>query len=202
MIRLYVKIPEIAFSRIYAGLCIHHLFVWLNVNFLHNSPWVTLPTLSSLVLYSFWVNLLHSLIMWLLWLLTLLLLLLYFASFLHCLLLLFLPKIPMTVSVLRYQEFFKVFELVLNCAGLDNLLSSSDLQFIYSLLVTFEGSSTCSNYNWFHHLLHVTQLFHLSGNIKVFVHISFFVFFLFLISTQSRRVSKLNNPTTSRIIFK
>ena len=48
-----------------ARLCIYHLFVWSNLNFLHISQWITLPTQSSIVLYSFYANLLHSLIMWL-----------------------------------------------------------------------------------------------------------------------------------------
>ena len=34
-------------------------------SFLHNSQWITLPTQLWLVLYFFWPNLLHSLIMWL-----------------------------------------------------------------------------------------------------------------------------------------
>ena len=46
-----------------AGLCIYHLLVWSN--FLHISQWITLPTQSCLVLYSFCANLLHSLFMWL-----------------------------------------------------------------------------------------------------------------------------------------
>ena len=52
-----------SFSRIAAGLCRYHLFVWSNLNFLHISQWITLPTQSCLVLYSFCANLLHSLIM-------------------------------------------------------------------------------------------------------------------------------------------
>ena len=55
----------VSFSRTGAGLCIYHLFVWSNLNFLHISQWITLPTQSCLVLYSFCANLLHSLIMWL-----------------------------------------------------------------------------------------------------------------------------------------
>ena len=43
----------------------YHLFVWSNLNFLHISQWITLPTQSCLVFYSFCANLLHSLIMWL-----------------------------------------------------------------------------------------------------------------------------------------
>ena len=43
----------------------YHLFVWTNLNFLHISQWITLPTQSCLLLYSFWTDLLHSLIMWL-----------------------------------------------------------------------------------------------------------------------------------------
>ena len=54
-----------AFSRTGAGLCIYHFFVWSNLNFLHISQWIILPTRSCLALYSFCANLLHSLIMWL-----------------------------------------------------------------------------------------------------------------------------------------
>ena len=53
----------VSFSWTGAGLCIYHLFVWSNLNFF--SQWITLPTQSCLVLYSFYANLLHSLIMWL-----------------------------------------------------------------------------------------------------------------------------------------
>ena len=51
-----------SFSRTGAGLCIYHLLVWLNLNFLHISQWITQ---SYLALYSLCDNLLHSLIMWL-----------------------------------------------------------------------------------------------------------------------------------------
>ena len=54
-----------SFSRTGAGLCIGHLFVWSNLNFLHISQGITLPTQSCLVLYSFCANLRHSLIVWL-----------------------------------------------------------------------------------------------------------------------------------------
>ena len=54
----------VSFSRTGAGLCIYHLFVWSSLNFLHISQWITLPTQSCLVLYSFCANLLH----WLMWL--------------------------------------------------------------------------------------------------------------------------------------
>ena len=55
----------VSFSRTGAGLCILHLLVWSNFNFLHISQWIALPTKSCLALYSFCANLLHSLIMWL-----------------------------------------------------------------------------------------------------------------------------------------
>ena len=55
----------VLFSMTGAGLCIYHLLVWSNLNFLHISRWTTLPTQSCIVLYSFCANLLHSLIMWL-----------------------------------------------------------------------------------------------------------------------------------------
>ena len=54
----------VSFSRIDSKLCIYHLFVWSNLNSLHNYQWITLPTQSCLVLY-FCANLLHSLIIWL-----------------------------------------------------------------------------------------------------------------------------------------
>ena len=49
-----------SFSRTGAGLCIYHLLVWSNWNFLHISQWITLPTKLCLALYSFCLNLLHS----------------------------------------------------------------------------------------------------------------------------------------------
>ena len=52
----------VSFSRTSSGLCIYHLFVWLNLNFLHNSQWITFPTQSYLLLHSFCGNLLLSLI--------------------------------------------------------------------------------------------------------------------------------------------
>ena len=55
----------VSFPRTGAGLCIYHLLIWSNLNFLHISQGITGSTQSSLVLYSFCCNLLHSLIMWL-----------------------------------------------------------------------------------------------------------------------------------------
>ena len=51
------------FSRTTAWLCTYGLFIWSNLNFLRNSLWIILPTQSCLVLNSFCVYLLHSLIM-------------------------------------------------------------------------------------------------------------------------------------------
>ena len=68
-----------SFSKTGAGLCIYHLFVWSNWNFLHISQWITFPTQSCLPLYSFCANLLHSRIM----------LLIVSSLSLHCLHLLF-----------------------------------------------------------------------------------------------------------------
>ena len=59
------RILCISFSWMDSGLCIYHLSVWSNSNFLHNSQWITLPTQSYLVLYSLCANLLHLLITWL-----------------------------------------------------------------------------------------------------------------------------------------
>ena len=52
----------VSFSRTGSRMCIYHLLVWSNLNFLHISQWITLPTQSCHVLYSFYANLLHSLI--------------------------------------------------------------------------------------------------------------------------------------------
>ena len=58
------RILCVPFSGKDFGFCKYHLFVWSNLNSLHDSKWITLPTKSFLVLYSFYANLLHSLIMW------------------------------------------------------------------------------------------------------------------------------------------
>ena len=55
----------VSFSRTDAGLCIYHLFVWSNLNFLQMSQWIILPIQHCLILYSFYANLMHSPIMWL-----------------------------------------------------------------------------------------------------------------------------------------
>ena len=64
MLKSHMSLCE-SFSRTGAGLCIYHLFVWSDWNFLHISQWITLPTQSCLALYSFCANLLHLLMMWL-----------------------------------------------------------------------------------------------------------------------------------------
>ena len=58
------RILCVSFSRMDSGLCTHHLFIWSNSNFLHNSQWITFLTQLCLILYSLCTNLLHSLIMW------------------------------------------------------------------------------------------------------------------------------------------
>ena len=59
------RILIISFSNADSELCLYHLFIWSNSNCLHNSQWITLPTLSCLDLYSFGANLLLSLVKWL-----------------------------------------------------------------------------------------------------------------------------------------
>ena len=49
----FQRILCISFSRMDSGLCIYYLFVWSNLNLLHNSPWITFPAQSYLVLYFF-----------------------------------------------------------------------------------------------------------------------------------------------------
>ena len=49
----FQRILCVSFSWTDSGLCIYHLFIWLNSNFLHYSQWITFPTQSCLVLYCF-----------------------------------------------------------------------------------------------------------------------------------------------------
>ena len=63
-IRKSQRIFCISFSRMHSGLCIYNLFVWWNLNFMHNSHWITSHTQSCLVLYALCADLLDSLIMW------------------------------------------------------------------------------------------------------------------------------------------
>ena len=46
------RIFGVSFSKTDSWLCIYHLFVWSNLNFLHNFQWITPPTQTCLVLYS------------------------------------------------------------------------------------------------------------------------------------------------------
>ena len=46
-------------------LCMYHLFVWSNFNSWHSFSWITLPTLSFLVLFSVCASFLYLLVMWL-----------------------------------------------------------------------------------------------------------------------------------------
>ena len=57
--------PKISFSfsRLDSGMRQYHLAVWLNLNYLHHSKWITFPTQSCLVLFC--ASLQHSFIMWL-----------------------------------------------------------------------------------------------------------------------------------------
>ena len=92
----------VLFSRTGAGFCIYHLFVWSNLNFLHISQWITLPTQSRLVLYSFCANLLHSLIMWLMvWSLSLHSLSLLFCCVLSILALIWLVLMALICAAIR-----------------------------------------------------------------------------------------------------
>ena len=59
----------VSFSRTVAGLCIYHLLVWSNLNFLHISQWITLPTQSCIpsvpicgirLLCEWWFHLCHG----------------------------------------------------------------------------------------------------------------------------------------------
>ena len=52
----------ISFPRTDSGFCTYHLVEWLTFNLLLNSQWITFPTQSCLVLYSFSASVQHSLI--------------------------------------------------------------------------------------------------------------------------------------------
>ena len=62
----FQRILRLSFSLAESGLFIYYLIVlWTKFNLLHNSQWITFPTLSCLVLYSPCASLLHLLTMWL-----------------------------------------------------------------------------------------------------------------------------------------
>ena len=52
----FLRILCVSFSRTDSVFCIHHLFVWSNVNFLYNSQWITFPTQSCLVYYYYYLG--------------------------------------------------------------------------------------------------------------------------------------------------
>ena len=55
----YKRILWVSFSMTDSILCIYHLSAWPNLNLLNNSLWITFPTQSCLVLYSFCSSLQH-----------------------------------------------------------------------------------------------------------------------------------------------
>ena len=60
-----LRILCISFFRTNSELGIYDLFVLSNLNVLHNSQWITFPTKSYLLFYTFSANFLNSLIIWL-----------------------------------------------------------------------------------------------------------------------------------------
>ena len=60
----FQRILWVSFSRIDSRWCIYDFFVWSNLNFLHNSEWITFPTQSCQVLHTFCTYLLYSLFIW------------------------------------------------------------------------------------------------------------------------------------------
>ena len=50
----------ISLSKTDSGLCIHHLFMWSNFNFLHYSQWITFTTQLCLDLYTFFLFVEHE----------------------------------------------------------------------------------------------------------------------------------------------
>ena len=60
----FLKIPENLVWLIFLDVIwvlLYHTFVWLNLNLLHNSQWITFPTRLCLFLYSLWANLMNLL---------------------------------------------------------------------------------------------------------------------------------------------
>ena len=72
----------------------------------------------------------------------------------------------------KYSSWYEQF------CDLDGLNSSSDLQFLQSLFQTLGDPSNCTNYSWYHHHFHVSQLNQLFSKVQVFVYL--FIFFYFL----------------------
>ena len=66
--RFYLKISENLECLLFQDrflVVLYHLFVWSNLNFLHNSNRISFSSQSCLVLHSFYANLLYLLIIWL-----------------------------------------------------------------------------------------------------------------------------------------
>ena len=59
----FQTILRVVFSRAYSDLCICHLSVWPNFNFLHNSYLIIFPTQTCLQLYSLCITFLYLHIM-------------------------------------------------------------------------------------------------------------------------------------------
>ena len=52
------RILCVSFSKIGSWLCIYHLFVWLNLNFLRDSQWITFPLSYTLLVLIYCIRLL------------------------------------------------------------------------------------------------------------------------------------------------
>ena len=134
----------VSFSMTGTGLCIYHLFVWSNLNFLHISQWITLPTQSCLVLYSI-INLLYSLYYHYFW----------WVSHISVSRWSF-TGVWMTASVYRSPVIFSEFWPILKMLSFG--WSPFVLQFA-NVPSLFRDHSKCANYNWYHRYFHVPQLY-------------------------------------------
>ena len=94
MICMYLKIPKNFMRLIFLEgflVVIYHLFVRENLNFLHNSQWITLPTQSRIILYSLCA---------------------YLVKFSHQMYLVNLARDKMTESLLSTSSLFSAFLLI------------------------------------------------------------------------------------------
>ena len=204
--------------------CVYHLFVWSNLNFLHISQWITLPTQSCLVSYSFCANLLHSLIMWLMVsslspTFTILLRLIYsrfdmigsygvyyyyyyyyynyFISSFHSNISLWaFTGIWFGASFLMSPGLFSVFQLISAM-----LLSEWFLFSHWFPVPSVTSPGSCwpfqvhnYNYNYLDH--HVPQLLQFSGKVQVFVYLFAFFYFHSVLSWNSK-INKTANSLFS-----
>ena len=150
----------VSFSRTASGLYIY-LFQWSNLNFLQSSQWITFPTQSCLVLYSFCARLLHSLIIWLIFSSPSphYYFFLFWGFFTSALVNDFYLEFEwqqVSSSLRDSSQYSGIFQLY---SSFDGLHSSCYFQVLQSLYLSFVDCNKSTNHNWYYSHFHIPQPF-------------------------------------------